>query len=99
MKKRAVVFSPEARSDLLALYDWIAERGGPRVAMSYLERLQSYCLSFDFASERGSRRDDVREGLRVIGFERRVTIAFTVEQHQVTILRLFSGGQDWEAVL
>lgn len=99
MRKRAVVFSPEARDDLLALYDWIAERGGARVAMSYIDRLEAYCLSFDFASERGSCRDDVREGLRIVGFERRITIAFTVGEHDVTILRLFSGGQSWEAFL
>jgi toxin ParE1/3/4 len=35
----------------------------------------------------------------MIGFERRVTVAFTVEDERVVILRLFYGGQDWSAVL
>ena len=35
-------------------------------------------------------------GLRIIGFERRITIAFTVDDSQVTILRVFYGGKDWE---
>lgn len=52
--------------------------------------------SFDLASERGTQRDDIMPGLRIIGFERRVTIAFTVEETQITILRVFYGGKNWE---
>ena len=33
----------------------------------------------------------------MVGFERRVTIAFTVSETQETILRLFYGGQNWES--
>ena len=54
---------------------------------------------FDVASERGTARNDVREGLRITGFKRRVTIAFNVTESQVVILRLFYGGQDWETAL
>ena len=54
------------------------------------------CLGFDLASERGRKRDDVRPGLRIAGFERRVTVAFMVENDRVIILRLFYGGQEWE---
>jgi len=38
-------------------------------------------------------------GLRVVGFERRVTIAFEVDDERVTILRIFYGGVDWERAL
>jgi plasmid stabilization system protein ParE len=41
-------------------------------------------------------RDDIRPGLRVVGFERRATIAFRVEDDRVTILRIFHGGRDWQ---
>jgi toxin ParE1/3/4 len=44
-------------------------------------------------------RDDIRPGLRVVGFERRVTIAFAVGEAGVTIVRVFYGGQDWEEAL
>jgi toxin ParE1/3/4 len=50
-------------------------------------------------SERGHRRDDIRPRLRVVGFERRVTIAFTVSAEAVTILRVFYDGRDWEKEL
>ena len=52
----------------------------------------------DLASERGTLRNDVREGLRIVGFERRGVVAFTVEEDRVMILRFFSGRQNWEAV-
>jgi len=95
LKRRTVVFAPEARNDLLRLGDWIAERAGIDVALNYLERLEAYCTGFEIAGARGQRRDDIRAGLRVVGFERRVAIAFTVSTTEVTILRLYYGGQNW----
>jgi toxin ParE1/3/4 len=95
LKRREVVFSPEARHDLLELYDWIAERAGDEVALGYVDRLESYCRGFEVASLRGRRRDDIRPGLRVTSFERRVASAFTVEANVVAILRLYYGGRDW----
>jgi toxin ParE1/3/4 len=99
VKARRVVFAPEARHDLLQIYDQIAEPASPAMALAYVGRLEAYCRRFDLASERGRRRDDVRPGLRVVGFERRVTIAFTVGDSTVTILRLFYGGRDWEHIM
>ena len=96
MKARAVEFSEEATRDLLDLFDWIAKATNSAIALSYLERLGEYCRGFDLASERGQLRDDIRPGLRVVGFEKRVTIAFFVEAERVVILRLFYGGQNWE---
>ena len=99
MKRREVVFAPEARDDVFALFDWISAAAGKGAASKYLERLEAYCLSFDLASERGTRRDDVREGLRVVGFERRIAIAFTVDDARVTILRVLHGGRDWQELI
>ncbi len=95
MKRRTVIFAPEARHDLLELTDLIAERAGVETALSYAERLEAHCLGFEHAGERGQRRDDLRPGLRITGSERRVTIAFTVSESEVTILRLHYGGQNW----
>jgi toxin ParE1/3/4 len=98
VRRRTVIFSPEARDDLLKIYDWIADAASPAIAICYVECLETWCLGLDLASERGHRRDDVRSGMRIIGFERRATVAFAVEEDRVTILRLFHGGQDWERV-
>lgn len=99
MKERTVVFSPEARDDLIALYDWIATASYPVTALSYIERIEAFCNRLSIGSERGHRRDDIREGLRIIGFERRTTLAFTVEADRVVILRVFHGGKNWEVDL
>ena len=94
MENRRVLFSPEALGDLTSLYDYIAEESGPIRAISYIERIEAYCLRFDLAPQRGTPRDDIRPGLRLVGFERRVTIAFHVDATTVTIDRIFYGGRD-----
>ncbi|MBJ6723006.1 type II toxin-antitoxin system RelE/ParE family toxin [Bacillus sp. PR5] len=91
--------SPEAETDLVALYDWIAERASPDTALGYIDRLESYIRGFDYASERGTLRNDIREGLQTVGFERRVTIAFNVTAQEVIVLGLFYGGQNWQEAL
>jgi toxin ParE1/3/4 len=99
MIRREIVFSPEAADDLLKLYEWIEARAGPGIAISYIERVEKFCAGFDVTSERGHLREDIRPGLRIIGFERRLTIAFTVTQAEIVFLRFFYGGQDWEEKL
>lgn len=95
MKQRVVLFAPEARDDLTNIYDWIEKSSSPSVALSFLGRIEAYCLGFDLAAERGTRRDDIRPGLRIVGFERTLTLGFSVENDTVTILRIFYAGSDW----
>jgi plasmid stabilization system protein ParE len=64
-----------------------------------VEQIIAHCMKFDLASERGNRRDDIRPGLRITGYRRRVTIAFSVTETRVEILRIFYGGVDWEPLL
>ena len=99
MRERAVEFAPEALEDLRSLYDWIADAAGAQTALGYIDRIETFCQGMGIASQRGHRRDDIRPGLRIVGFERRVAIAFSVSETHVTILRLFYGGRDWETVL
>ena len=75
------------------------DRGGkfPEVAATYLARVKSYLARFDLASERGAKHDELGHGIRTIGFERRLTIAFTVTRAEVTILRVFRAGEDWRS--
>jgi toxin ParE1/3/4 len=96
MKPRDVVFAPEAEADLVWIYDTIASAADPATAFRYIERIDQACSRLDLGSERGTKRNDIRNGLRIIGFERRVTIAFTVTAERVEILRVFYGGVNWE---
>jgi toxin ParE1/3/4 len=94
-----VVFAPEARDDLLEPYEFIAERAGAGRARGYTQRIVAYCRSLSTFPERGTPRDDLRPGLRVIGFERRVTIAFHIMSDRITIDRVLYGGRDLKTTL
>lgn len=99
MKRYEVIFRPQAADDLLALYHYIADQAGLTVAGGYIDRIEAACLSLETFPERGTRRDDIRSGLRTMGFERRATIVFRVGENEVTILRIFYGGRDFELLL
>jgi toxin ParE1/3/4 len=58
-----------------------------------------YCEAFDMFPQRGTSREDLRPRLRTIGFRRTATIAFSIAVEIVTIVGVFYGGQDFEAVL
>lgn len=85
-----------AEDDLRDIYSYIAAFGAPETARAYVNRILGYLSGFDIFPERGMRRDDIRPGLRVIGFERRVSIAFVVEAEDVVILRVFYAGRHVE---
>jgi len=93
-----VVFSPEAENDLLELYLYIAEQAGDARALAYVERLERYCKGFEEFPERGTSRDDLFPGLRIVGFEHRVSIAFHVNADTVTFDRILYGGRDLESL-
>jgi toxin ParE1/3/4 len=44
-------------------------------------------------------RNDLRPGLRTVGFEGRVTIAFHVDPNTVTIDRILYGGRDLDGAV
>lgn len=96
---REIVFAPEAQNDLKQLYLFVAERSDPERAMAYVDRIETYCRGFANFPERGVRRDGMFPGLRVVGFERRVTIAFHVDTETVTFLRILYGGRDIDALI
>lgn len=95
MKHRRLRFTRRARQDFLHLLDWIAERAGRAVALEYAGRVEAFCESLTYSAERGHRRDDLRPGMRVVGFERRIAVTFVVTEDEVRILGLYYGGRNW----
>jgi len=94
-----VVFTPEADAQLLSIFAYIAGQAGPDLALRFTDEIVSYCEGFTTFPSRGTLRDDLRPGLRTIGYKRRVTIAFAVLADAVTIIGVFYGGQDFESAL
>jgi toxin ParE1/3/4 len=99
MKRYRITFRPRAEVDLFGLYRHIAEEGGHEAAGIYIDRIEAACMGLQIFPERGTRRDDIRQGLRTMGFERRATIVFEVRRSEVIIIRVFYGGQDYERAL
>jgi len=94
----AVVFSASAEADLFAIYDYIADRAGAAVALRFAESIEAYCLGFATMPERGTKRDDLRPGLRTVGFRRRATILFEVDaaRRRVIVHGIYYAGRNVE---
>lgn len=94
-----VVYAPEAEAQLLTLFFHIAAASSADIAARYTDAIVEQCEGLKTFPLRGTQRDDIRPGLRVFGFRRRVSIAFEVKDDVVTILGVFYGGRSFESVL
>jgi toxin ParE1/3/4 len=89
-----VDFRPAAIADLENIYFTIAEQAGRERAGAYIDRIEAACMALATFPERGTVRDHIHPGLRVIGFERSASIAFVVSGNTVDILRVLPRGMD-----
>jgi len=93
-----VVFSPEAEEQIVELYRYIAVAASTEIAARYTEAIVAYCESLRSFPHRGTKRDDIRPGLRITNYKKRAVIAFSVDEERVSIIGVFYGGQDYETV-
>lgn len=93
-----VIFSAPAKDDLFAIYNYIAARAGAAIALRFIDRIEEYCNGFETMPERGTRRDDLRPGLRTVGFRRRATILFEVDRRarKVVVHGIYYAGRSFE---
>jgi toxin ParE1/3/4 len=93
-----VVFDRAARQDLKDIFDYISDRSSPAVAERFTKSLFEHCARLEHMPERGTRRDELRRGLRTVGYRRRATILFEVdhERSQVVILGIYYGGRSYQ---
>ena len=94
-----VRFTSRAEEQLDELDEYLSQRFSERSAAGFVDGIIAYCESLTTIPLRGIRRDDIRPGLRVTNYRKRVTIAFEVDDNCVNILGVFYGGQDYEATL
>ena len=94
-----VAFTPEALQQLEDLYAYIALAASPLVAQRYTDAIISYCESLPLSPLRGTRRDDIRPGLRITHYKGRAVIAFDVDALCITVIGIFYGGYNYEAAL
>ena len=92
-----VIFTPQAERHIDRLHEYIAAKASERRADAYAARIVAFCTGLATFPMRGQKRDDLLPGLRTVGFEWRVTVAFVVTARAVLIEGIFYGGQDFEA--
>ena len=90
--RRDVVFSANARADLIDIWRYLATEAGDRVADAALERLHAAAMSLDVRSQRGAPRDDIRMGLRMLIV--RPYLLFYRVRDAVEIARVLHGRRD-----
>lgn len=93
---------PDVLLDYIAITEhierWTEDRD---LADRTVDAIRLYIKGFCERPHRGTKRDDIRPRLRIVPFKKRTVIAFEVDEGRrvVTILRVFYGGQDYEAVI
>ncbi|MCV3241903.1 type II toxin-antitoxin system RelE/ParE family toxin [Mesorhizobium sp. ZC-5] len=89
-----VTYRPLAVSDLDRIYEFIA-LDSPERAFAFVNRIRAHCAKLSEMPERGVPRDDLAFGIRTLSFERRVVVAYRVDDKAVQIVRVFYAGQDF----
>ena len=95
---KTLVYSGQAQADLDEIFDFIAA-DNPRRARSYVEEIRQTCRGLCDAPLIGTARPDLQPDLRIMTFRRRVVIAYRVPADRLEILRVFSGGRDYETIM
>ena len=93
MKTWTVGFEPEAQDDFDTIERLIAARDTPEAAATYIEKIITFCESLRHFPERGAARDDLGPGVRLIGFQRRVSVVVRLRNDEVRVVRVFYAGQ------
>jgi plasmid stabilization system protein ParE len=94
-----VRFSPEAAAALARLHRALIHRDSEASAAAFLDRFEAWCAELSEAPERGLRRDDLFPGLRVLGFERRMAVAYHIGLDTVTVDVIAHGARGRSALL
>ena len=94
-----LVFSPEAEEQLVAIYRYIATAASPKIAERYTNAIVTYCEGLTLFPQRSAKRDEIRLGLRITNFKKRVVIAYTIDDDTISIIGIFYGGQDYQGKL
>ena len=95
---RELVYTRAAERDLEQIFLYIAA-GNLNRARTYVNEIRGSCHSLCSTPMLGKARPDLRPGLRILPLWRRVVVAYELPPGRVDVLRVFSGGQDYQAIM
>jgi toxin ParE1/3/4 len=88
----AIYFTPKAESDLISIWEYIAE-DEPSTADAYILKIQSVCSLLGSQPTMGVQREVLAEKLRLMPFEK-YNIYYVIQGPDVTIIRIRHSAQD-----
>jgi toxin ParE1/3/4 len=88
VKKYTVIYSAGASEDIEDLGLYIAFESSAATSIRYIAKLLRECNSLALALFRGTKRPDLRPNMRIIGFQRAVTILFRIEEAKLLVVIL-----------
>lgn len=99
MKRFEVVYRPEALTDIEAIFLYVLEASQSlQIASGFTDRILDRCQRIGDAPRGGVARDDLMPGIRVVPFEKKAVIAYTLQDDKVVIVNIFYGGRDYHAL-
>ena len=96
---RRLVLTRRAKAQIDNLYEYIAREASLEIADRYIAALIERIAGLTQFPHRGTRRDDLRPGLRTIPFRRRLTIAYAVKPREVRIIAIARVGQEMKGLV
>ena len=80
---------------------YISQKSTPDAALRFTMAIADYCAGLDDFPHRGTLREDIRPGLRIVNFRRNTVIAIAVDDAAsiVTVIGIYYGGRNYEAIL
>lgn len=93
-----LVYSRLARMDLEEIFLFIAA-DNPTRAGSYVAEIETACETLSTMPMIGTARPDILPGLRILALWRRVIVAYRILPEQIEILRVFTAGRDYAAIM
>ena len=89
-----ITWSSAALTDLVNLFDWIAERAGIDTAEDYTIQIEAHVDKLLIFPNRGTPRDDLQPGLRSIVYRKRTIVFYRTDETQIEIIHIAHGGRD-----
>ena len=89
-----IIYHPKAQAELDKIYADIVPEAGYRVAADFVDGILDFIDALATFPERGTIRESRISGLRIIGYRRSVSIAFSIKGENVPILGVFARGRE-----
>lgn len=93
-----LIYSGLALADLEEIFDFIAA-DNPQRAWTYIEDIRKACRDLCHSPLIGIERANLRPGLRIFPLWRRVIVAYELLPDELLVLRVFTGGRDYKALM